>query len=181
MRYHVLSRHLARSIHAVASAARKLVLFLIGPLAFGVACFSGTGPALLPDPDAGGGSIDLSGDAGFTRFDATPGDPFAIDGLTPSHGPFSGGTRARIDGRGFSSKLKVFVDGALSRCENVTDAISSIGISGLAIGANLSGTDAVPVFRESFVGGIDDVRVWARTDLDICAMAGQTDCNTACL
>ena len=78
------------------------------------------------------------------------------------------------------TKLKVFVDGALSRCEDVTDAISSTGVSGLAIGANLSGTDAAPVFREPFVGGIDDVRVWARTDLDICAMAHQTDCNTTC-
>lgn len=97
----------------MASALRKLVPSLVGPLLFGVAaaCFSGTGPALLPEKDAAGGSVDLSGDAGFTRFDATLGDPFAIDGLTPSHGPFSGGTRARIDGRGFSSKLKVFIGG----------------------------------------------------------------------
>ena len=92
-------------------AKRRLVSVLLGPLAFGVmaACFSGTGPALLPEGDAGGGSIDLSGDAGFVRSDADIGDPFAIDGLTPSHGPFSGGTRARIDGRGFSSKLRVFI------------------------------------------------------------------------
>lgn len=86
---------------------------LLGPLglAFVAACFSGTGPALLPEGDAGGGSIDLTGDAGFARSDADIGDPFAIDGLTPSHGPFSGGTRARIDGRGFSSKLRVFIGG----------------------------------------------------------------------
>ena len=95
------------------SAKRRLVSVLLGPLAFGVtaACFSGTGPALLPEGDAGGGSIDLSGDAGFVRSDADIGDPFAIDGLTPSHGPFSGGTRTRIDGRGFSSKLRVFIGG----------------------------------------------------------------------
>jgi hypothetical protein len=75
------------------------------------ACFSGTGPALLPDGDASTGTIDLSGDSGLTRFDASLGDPFAIDGLSPSHGPFSGGTRARIDGRGFSPNLRVFVGG----------------------------------------------------------------------
>ena len=97
----------------MASAKGRLLSFLLGPLGLGLvaACFSGTGPALLPEGDAGGGSIDLTGDAGFIRSDADIGDPFAIDGLTPSHGPFSGGTRARIDGRGFSSKLRVFIGG----------------------------------------------------------------------
>ncbi len=97
----------------MASSKLRLLSLVIGPLGLGLvaACFSGTGPALLPDGDAAGGSIDLSGDAGFVRTDADIGDPFAIDGLTPSHGPFSGGTRARIDGRGFSSKLRVFIGG----------------------------------------------------------------------
>ena len=97
----------------MASAKGRLLSFLLGPLGLGLvaACFSGTGPALLPEGDAGGGSLDLTGDAGFIRSDADIGDPFAIDGLTPSHGPFSGGTRARIDGRGFSSKLRVFIGG----------------------------------------------------------------------
>lgn len=84
-----------------------------GPLFWAIvgACVPGTGPALLPD-EAGGGSIDLGGgDAGFVRVDVDLGDPFAIEGLTPSHGPFTGGTRARIDGRGFSSKLRVFIGG----------------------------------------------------------------------
>lgn len=74
------------------------------------ACVPGTGPALLPD-EAAAGSIDLGGDGGLARADVNLGDPFSIEGLTPSHGPFSGGTRARIDGRGFSSKLKVFIGG----------------------------------------------------------------------
>jgi len=75
------------------------------------ACVPGTGPALALD-QAEAGSIDLGGDGGrFARSDADLGDPFAIDGLTPSHGPFSGGTRSRIDGRGFSSKLRVFIGG----------------------------------------------------------------------
>jgi hypothetical protein len=72
------------------------------------ACLPGTGPALVLD-DAGGGSIELGGDAGVPRSDVDLGDPFAIEGLTPSHGPFSGGNRVRIDGRGFSSKLTVYV------------------------------------------------------------------------
>ncbi|MBX3202077.1 MAG: IPT/TIG domain-containing protein [Labilithrix sp.] len=94
-------------------ARSRLLTLLFGPLAFGLfaACFSGTGPALLPEGDAGGGSIDLEGDAGFVRTDADVGDPFAIVGLTPSHGPFNGGTRARIDGRGFSPSLRVFIGG----------------------------------------------------------------------
>jgi hypothetical protein len=80
------------------------------PLAWCVAaaCLPGTGPALLPD-EAGAASVDLGGEAGALRFDASLGDSFALEGLTPSHGPFTGGTRARIDGRGFTSKLKVFV------------------------------------------------------------------------
>jgi hypothetical protein len=77
---------------------------------FAAACLPGTGPALVPD-EAGGGSVELGGDGGVVRVDADLGDPFGIDGLTPSHGPFSGGTRARIDGRGFSSKLHVFIGG----------------------------------------------------------------------
>ena len=86
---------------------------VVTPLAWSVAaaCLPGTGPALLPD-DAGGGSVDLGGDdGGFFQLDADLGDPFAIAGLSPSHGPFNGGTRSRIDGRGFSSKLRVFVGG----------------------------------------------------------------------
>ncbi len=80
-------------------------------LSIAAACLPGTGPALLPD-DAPGGSINLGpDDGGLLPTDADLGDPFAITGLSPSHGPFSGGTRARIDGRGFSSKLRVFIGG----------------------------------------------------------------------
>lgn len=73
---------------------------------------AGAGPALLPDDDAGGGFVSLGdSDGGFFRGDAALGDPFAIHGLSPSHGSFQGGTRSRIDGRGFSSKLRVYVGG----------------------------------------------------------------------
>jgi hypothetical protein len=76
--------------------------------------------------------------------------------------------------------LKVFVNGELSGCANVAIAIPTTGADGLAIGANLSGTDDDPAFADRFVGGIDDVRVWARSDLDVCAIAGRTGCNTVC-
>lgn len=77
-------------------------------------------------------------------------------------------------------KLKVYVDGELSRCANVTIEIPTTGPSGLAIGANLSGSDTAPQFADRFIGGLDDVRVWARSDLDVCAAAGQTGCRTSC-
>jgi len=78
------------------------------------------------------------------------------------------------------AKLKVFVDGELSRCADQTIEIPITGNDGLAIGANLSGTDAAPVFASPFVGGLDNVRVWARPDLDVCAAAHRTGCLTSC-
>lgn len=79
--------------------------------ALATACLGGSGPGYLEDetpktpPDLG---LD---DGGFVKTDADIGDPFSIEGLSPSHGPFTGGTRALIAGRGFSSKLRVFVGG----------------------------------------------------------------------
>lgn len=78
------------------------------------------------------------------------------------------------------TKLKVFVDGDVARCQDLTVAIPTTGTDGLAIGANLSGTDASPTFYDGFIGGLDDVRVWARADLDVCAAAGRTGCRTSC-
>lgn len=90
---------------------RSLVALVI-PIAGAVAaaCVPGAGPALLPDEVEPGG-LDLDDDKGPVRIEPDLGDPFAIEGLTPSHGPFTGGTRVRIDGRGFSSKLRVFIGG----------------------------------------------------------------------
>lgn len=76
------------------------------------ACLPGSGPPLLDDEDAGApNGIDLQGDAGFQRSDVDLGDSFALYGLSPSHGPFSGSTTVRLTGRGFSPKLRVFVGG----------------------------------------------------------------------
>lgn len=88
---------------------RRLIAAVFGPLAaLATACLAGDGPGYLADeppktpPDLG------FEDGGFVQSDADPGDPFGIDGLSPSHGPFKGGTRAFMRGRGFSSKLRVF-------------------------------------------------------------------------
>lgn len=87
-----------------------------GALSCGVAllaaCLPGSGPALLDGDDAGTGTnTDLSGDSGLQRTDVDLGDPFALYGLSPSHGPFSGATTVRLTGRGFTPKLRVFIGG----------------------------------------------------------------------
>jgi hypothetical protein len=77
-----------------------------------LACLPGGGPPLIDRPDAeppGGPVLDEGGVA--PKGDVDLGSPFAIDGLVPSHGPFSGGTRASLSGRGFSSKLRVWIGG----------------------------------------------------------------------
>ena len=76
------------------------------------ACLPGSGPALLDGDDAGGGTnTGLEGDAGFMRGDVDLGDPFAIYGLTPSNGPYTGGATVRLTGRGFTPGLRVFIGG----------------------------------------------------------------------
>jgi hypothetical protein len=74
------------------------------------ACLPGGGPPLVDGDDAGSGtSPDLGGDSGLQRSDVDLGDPFALYGLSPSHGPYSGKTSVRLSGRGFTPKLRVFI------------------------------------------------------------------------
>lgn len=83
---------------------------MAGALLAVAACFPGSGPTLLdPEQAEKPPGTDLGTDAGLPRSDVDLGDPFALQGLTPSHGPFTGGTRARLTGRGFSTKLRVFL------------------------------------------------------------------------
>lgn len=93
-------------------------LRLLRPAAFAIAslapasfaaCLPGGGPTLLVPEEGSAGPIDIGGDSGLPRSDVDLGDPFALEGLSPSHGPFSGGTRARLSGRGFTTKLRVFL------------------------------------------------------------------------
>jgi hypothetical protein len=69
-----------------------------------------SGPPLAPYEDDAGASpsIVLQGDAGRLG-DVDLGDPFAITGLQPSHGPWTGGTHAAVAGRGFSSSIQVWI------------------------------------------------------------------------
>ena len=77
------------------------------------ACLPGSGPPLNVYQDDAGAPppTNLDEDGGAARSDVDLGDPFAITGLAPSHGAWSGGTRATLRGRGFSSKLRVWVGG----------------------------------------------------------------------
>src|SRR4051812_25304747 len=47
------------------------------------------------------------GDDAFGTVDLEAGPPYAVLGVKPSHGPFKGGTRVEIRGRGFSSATRV--------------------------------------------------------------------------
>jgi hypothetical protein len=76
------------------------------------ACIPGSGPPLDPVVDDAGAppGIQLGGDASpFSDVDL--GDPFAVTGLQPSHGPWTGGTGTTIAGRGFSSAVEVWIGG----------------------------------------------------------------------
>jgi hypothetical protein len=74
------------------------------------ACIPGGGPALDPVfDDAGTPPPSSLGDDGSTREELNLGPPFAVTGLQPSHGPWTGGTRTNIAGRGFSSNIAVWI------------------------------------------------------------------------
>lgn len=89
-------------------ATLGVALWLGGALVIG--CLPGAGPALIDtSDDASSGGTNLEGDGALQRSDVDLGDPFALEGVAPSHGPFTGGTRALLAGRGFSSKLRVFI------------------------------------------------------------------------
>lgn len=76
-----------------------------------------------------------------------------------------------------SQVMKVFVDGQLAACRAEATPIPTDGKAGLALGANLGGKWT---FSEPYRGGLDNVRVWARADIDVCAAAGSTGCATVC-
>ncbi len=75
------------------------------------ACLPGAGPPINPVfDDAGPPPTDnLGGDDAAIRDELNLGPPFAVTGLQPSHGPWSGGTRTDITGRGFSSNIQVWI------------------------------------------------------------------------
>jgi hypothetical protein len=87
-----------------------LAVWSLAALATGAACLPGSGPAINPiHDDAGPGATISLDDGGGLPVDVSLGAPFAIVGLLPSHGPWTGGTRTTVAGRGFSSSLQVWI------------------------------------------------------------------------
>ena len=63
------------------------------------------------DAGAGGdqaGFIDASGPPEAGLADVAPADPHAVIGAEPAHGPFNGGQRVLVRGKGFASKVRVW-------------------------------------------------------------------------
>jgi hypothetical protein len=73
------------------------------------ACLGGSGPGIQDKDDAASGPVGLGDLDAQKKSEVDLGDPFAILGLNPSHGPWTGGTRTMIQGRGFPSKLRVWI------------------------------------------------------------------------
>ena len=71
-------------------------------------------------------------------------------------------------------KLRLFIEGQLAGCRAVP-AIPIDGTEGLAIGGNIG---AGSVFSEQFIGGLDNIQVFARayTMDEVCTAAGKSDC-----
>ncbi|GAC1541732.1 MAG: hypothetical protein NVS3B10_06270 [Polyangiales bacterium] len=109
------SRRLAapnRVPYAFEPMLRRLVVATVALAAItaGAACAK-SGPDLVAHgtPDS---SVGFSPDGGLPVDDSAPidleaGPAYAVLGVQPSHGPFSGGTRIEIRGRGFSSNTLV--------------------------------------------------------------------------
>lgn len=76
--------------------------------------------------------------------------------------------------------LRIYVNGHLAGCKSVETAIPTTGTEGLAVGSNI---DAGPSFSQPFVGGLDNIQVFARTLTagEMCDAASNHDCWDACL
>jgi Concanavalin A-like lectin/glucanases superfamily len=75
--------------------------------------------------------------------------------------------------------LKVYVDGKLRGCRAATRTVSTFGTLGAAIGANML---VGPVYKNPFVGELDNVHVYARTlpATEICTLWGNGACDDRC-
>src|SRR5258708_6924004 len=76
-------------------------------LAFAASCSSGLDLASRGDDTGGGFTLDDTAVEADGPIGIDEGPPYAVLGVQPSHGPFMGGTRVEMRGRGFSSKTKV--------------------------------------------------------------------------
>jgi hypothetical protein len=80
------------------------------------------------------------------------------------------------------STLKLLIDGHVAGCRSKPGALSGSGALGTAIGADLAGAPASPSFSQPFLGGLDNLQVFARawSPAELCTAAGTTDCLDAC-
>jgi hypothetical protein len=90
---------------------RAVVLTGVALAVVAVAACFGPGPQHREPDTSDAGGTDLT-DGGVFAIDVDLGDPFQLNGLTPSHGSFLGGTRTTLAGRGFTSQLRVKIGGA---------------------------------------------------------------------
>ena len=93
---------------------RVLLALLLGTgTVVAMACLPGRGPPLEFPADATAPPPPtlLGSAAGLMFSDVDLGASFAVIGLAPSHGPFTGGTRTVMSGRGLSSDVQVFIGG----------------------------------------------------------------------
>src|SRR5579859_2407722 len=92
---------------------RTLPMAVLAATIAAAACLPGTGPPINPVVDDAGAPPPTNlGDDAALAGDLNLGPAFAVTGLQPAHGPWSGGTRTSINGRGFSSSLQVWIGGA---------------------------------------------------------------------
>jgi len=90
------------------SRSAALGVAVLAVLVAAGACLPGRGPLLVLE-EAGTPPPTTLGDDSGTVDEFELGPSFAVTGLQPSHGPWSGGTRTTISGRGFSSTLQIWV------------------------------------------------------------------------
>ncbi len=77
-------------------------------------------------------------------------------------------------------QLKLFVQGQLAGCRTMPNTIPINGSEGLAIGGNIGVGN---VFSDQFIGGLDNIQVFARTlSMDeVCSAAGKSGCWKTCV
>ncbi|MGN6106954.1 MAG: LamG domain-containing protein [Kofleriaceae bacterium] len=137
-------------------------------------------PGALPDPPARFWLLDNNTQYAVSL--TTTGNARCVIGnrLVDSDATITDGAWHHVACSYDGARLRVYVDGSVRGCLALTAPIPVDGSAGVAIGANLSGTDEAPEHRDQYVGDLDDVRIWARTDLDLCEIAGRTGCQTTC-
>lgn len=109
-----------RAHHSLRSP-KFLAALLFGPLAGAAFVLSlGAGACIASAPEPLQRQTDDNGDAGSTNWwetgplpdaskpDVDNGDPHAVVGANPAHGPFSGGQRVLIQGKGFGSDVRIW-------------------------------------------------------------------------